>query len=197
MSSKKTNLLKTVFFVAILVPLICPSSAWSQDEASDAVDVNLRYFQTKLELARHDLQSALNLNRRIPNLNTKLTMIRLRNQVKYATKLVEQAMTEDLDDLHIDHLHMAHLRSVENDVAIAEQQLRWAEESNQKYLDTVGDDDLRRLKISVRLARLGLERAKDPKLMTDPMYHFQWQIDRLRSEVLSLQIEFERNRSSH
>jgi len=192
MSSKKTNRLKAVVLVAILVPLVCRSSAWSQEGASDAVDVNVRYFQTKLQLAQHDLQSALNVNRRIPNLNTKLTMVRLRNQVKYATKLVEQAMTKDVDDLH-----MAHLRSVENDVAIADQQLRWAEESNRKYSDTVGKDELKRLRLSLQLARLGFERAKDPKMMTDPMYHFQWQIDRLRSEVLSLQIEFERNRSSH
>lgn len=30
---------------------------------------------------------------------------------------------------------------------------------------------------------------------SDPLDHLQWQIDRLRTELLSLQVEFERTRS--
>ena len=42
-------------------------------------------------------------------------MIRQQNQVKYATKLREQAITNN------DDLHMARIRSVENDLALADE----------------------------------------------------------------------------
>ncbi len=165
---------------------------WAQDSAEKADDVNVRYFKANLKLARHDLQLASNANRRIPNMTSKLTMIRLQNQVKYAAKLLEQAMTKDVDDLH-----MAHLQSVENDLDLAERHLKWAKEVSQKHSGSFRDDQLERLRLSAELARLALQRAKSPEATADAITHVQWQIDRMRSEVLSLQVEFERIRSGH
>lgn len=182
----------TTYLIAVLMPALGSHRVWSQDNADEAADVNVRYFQANLELATHDLQVASNANRRIPNMTSKLTMIRLQNQVKVAEKLLEQAMTRDVDDLH-----MAHLQSVENDLDLAERQLKWAEEVSQKHSGSVRDDQLERLRLSAELARLAFQRAKSPEITADPMNHVQWQIDRLRSEVLSLQVEFERIRSGH
>ena len=181
-----------LFLIAVLLPALGSHRVWSQDKSAEATDVNVRYFQANLELAKHDLQVASTANRRIPNMTSKLAMIRLQNQVKYAAKLLEQSMTKDVDDLH-----MAHLQTVENDLTLAERQLKWAEEVSQKHSGSVRDDQLARLRLSAELARLAFKRAKDSKITADPITHVQWQIDRLRSEVLNLQVEFERNRSSH
>lgn len=180
-----------VLLVAGIVALAVTPIAISQEsvrEHETASDIETRYFQKKLELAKHDLETAMEANRRIPNMNSKLSLLRLENQVAYASKLVEQA------GKHADHdLHESHLQSVKNDSILAEQQLAWAKKAS-GYLR---DDQVKRLELAAQLARLALERAKQPEITADPMQHLQWQIDRLRSELLSLQVEFERTRSGH
>ncbi len=174
-----------------LVSIVAASLATSQEpiqEHKAASDVDVRYFGKKLELANHDLQTALTANRRIPNMNSKLSMLRLENQVAYATKLAEQAGKDTDHDLH-----KSHLQSVKNDVILAEVQLAWAKKASE-YLR---DDQVKRMELAAQLARVALERAKQPEITADPMQHMQWQIDRLRSELLSLQVEFERTRSGH
>lgn len=166
------------------------SLVMSQETKSAADDVDVQYFQKKLELAEHDLLTAIEANRRIPNINTKLSMLRLENQVTYATKLLQQAgATSDHD------LHKSHLQSVENDLRLAEAQLKWAEEVNSKHSGLLREDQVKRLRLSVELARLALKRAQQPHITSDPLHHLHWQIDRLQSELLSLQVEFERIRS--
>lgn len=177
-------------FVVGIISLVAASEAMSQEPAHNehaASDIGARYFEKKLELAKHDLQTALASNRRIPNMNSKLSILRLENQVAYATKLVEQS------GKHTDHdLHTIHLQSVKNDVILAEEQLAWAKKAS-GYLR---EDQIERLELSAQLARLALERAEQPEITADPMQHVQWQIDRLRSELLNLQVEFERTRSA-
>ncbi len=178
------------WMVAILVigmlSMVAASIATSQEPTheDDAVsDIDVRYFRKKMELAEHDLQAALESNRRIPNINSKLTMLRLENQAAYAAKLVEQS------GKHTDHdLHKSHLQSLKNDVILAEKQLAWTTKASAYFRK----DQVKRLGLSVQLARLALERAEQPEITADPMQHLQWQIDRLRSELLNLQVEFER-----
>lgn len=158
-------------------------------EGGDPENVNIRYYKIKLELAKHDLQEAVELNRRIPNMIRKVTMLRLQNQVDYASRLLEQAISEEKQDLH-----EAHLQELKNDRALAERQLQWAREANRASSGAIDDDDVTRLQLSVQLARLALERAQDPEVTADPVNHLQWQIDHLRSELLRLRIEFERTR---
>mgnify|MGYP003668453670 CR=1 FL=1 len=190
----KTWMLAVLVFgvIAVFAVSAAISQENSQNEQSHnehaATDIDVRYFQKKLELAKHDLQTALAANRRVPNMNSKLSLLRLENQVAYATKLVEQA------GKHTDHdLHKSHLQSVKNDVILAEEQLAWAKKAS-GYLR---EDQIKRMELAAQLARLALERAEQPEITADPMQHLQWQIDRLRSELLSLQVEFERTRSGH
>ena len=179
------------FLIAGFVATLATSDAVSQEPRHDhgaASDIDARYFRKKLELAQHDLKVALDANRRIPNMNSKLSLLRLENQVAYAAKLVEQAGKHDDHDLH-----QSHLQSVKNDVVLAEEQLAWARKAS-GYLR---DDQVKRLELNAQLARLALERAEQPEITADPTRHLQWQIDRLRSELLSLHVEFERTRSGH
>ena len=177
-------LILTFIFAITQVPF-----AMSLDTAPSTGSVDVRYFQKKLELAKHDLQSAVKANQQVPNLTSKLMMIRLQNQVNYTETLLKQATAKTDHDLHA-----THLQNVENDVTLAEQQLVWAKDVNQHQAGLVSDDEVKRLQLSVELARLALERAKQPKIKADPLHHLQWQIDRLRSELLNLQVEFERVR---
>lgn len=172
--------------------LIAGGQLSAQDRPPGDDDINVQYYRKNLELAQHHLQTALKANQRIPSMHSKLTMIRLKNQVLYAKELVAQATAKTDQDLH-----QTHLQNVENDLHRAEQQLRWATEANRKSHGSVGEDELKRLQLTVDLARLALQRAKQPEIFDDPLHHLQWQIDRLRSELLSLQVEFERTRASH
>lgn len=167
-------------------PAIAQEAKPEKVEASSS-NVDERYFRKKLELAMHDLQTALQANRQLPNLNSKLLVSRLRNQVAYATMLVQQAGKPSDHDLH-----QSHLQAVEDDVSLADEQLAHAKKLG-GYLRA---DQVKRIELSAELARLALERAQQPKITADPIQHMQWQIDRLRSELLSLQVEFERTRSS-
>ncbi|EMB16443.1 MULTISPECIES: hypothetical protein [Rhodopirellula] len=186
MNYQRNRLVRVV--IAVLIGLPLTSIAMTQEPNAATDDVDVRYFQKKLELAKHDLDTALKANRRIPNMNSKLSMLRLENQVAYATKLLQQAGKQTDHDLH-----KSHLQSVKNDVVLAEQQLAWAK----KVTGYLREDELKRLELNAQFARLALERAEQPEITADPMQHLQWQIDRLRSELLSLQVEFERTRSGH
>ena len=178
-------------FVVGIVSIVTAPAAMSQEPAHNehaTSDIDVRYFDKKLELAKHDLQSALEANRRIPNMNSKLLLLRLEDQVTYAMKLVEQA------GKHSEHdLHTIHLQAVKNDVVLAEEQLALAK----KMSGYLREDQVQRLELAAQLARLALERAEQPQITADPMQHMQWQIDRLRSELLSLQVEFERTLSGN
>ncbi|TWU39442.1 hypothetical protein [Novipirellula artificiosorum] len=179
--------------VLMLALTLSPAGlAVSQDSSDKKSDVDVRYFQKKLELAQHDLEAALDANRDIPNLNSKLTLLRLQNQVEYSKKLLDHATNHGEHDLH-----STHLQNLKNDLALAEQQYRWSKEANQKYAGVVSTTDVKRLKLAVELARLALERAEQPEITEDPTSHLQWQVDRLRSELLKLTVEFERVRSGH
>lgn len=175
----------TILVIGML-SIVAASIATSQEpkHEDDAVsDIDVKYFRKKMELAEYDLQVALEANQRIPNINSKLTLLRLENQAAYAAELVEQS------GKHADHdLHKSHLQSLKNDVILAEQQLAWTTKASAYFRK----DQIKRLGLSVQLARLALERAEQPEITADPMQHLQWQIDRLRSELLNLQVEFER-----
>lgn len=186
-------LLRTLFSLSLVVMLVTSLglTVSAQDSSSAKNDIDLQYYHKYLELAQHDLETALKANRRIPDMISKLTMMRLKNQVIYAKSMLQQATATT------DHeRHMTHLQIVEGELQLAEQQLKWAMDLNESRPGTIDDDKVKRLQLSVDLARLALQRAKQPEITVDPLQHLQWQIDRLRTELLSLQVEFERVRSS-
>jgi hypothetical protein len=185
----RRRILVFVLLLTFIIAIMPVPFAMSLDTASSTGGVDVRYFQKKLELAKHDLQRAVKANQRVPNLTSKLMMIRLHNQVDYTETLLKHATAKTDHDLHT-----THLQNVENDVTLTEQQLVWAKDVNQHQAGLVSNDEVKRLQLSVDLARLALERAKQPKIKADPLHHLQWQIDRLRSELLNLQVEFERVR---
>jgi len=188
-SKSRRSILVPILLLAFMLAITPVPFVMSLDAAAGPEGVDVRFFRKKLELAKHDLQTAVKANQRVPNLTSKLMMIRLQNQVDYTETLLKHATAKADHDLHV-----IHLQNVKNDVTIAEQQLAWAKDVNQQHAGLVSDDEVKRLKLSVDLARLALEKAKQPKIKADPLHHLQWQIDRLRSELLNLQVEFERIR---
>ena len=188
-SKSRRSILVPILLLAFILAITPVPFAMSLDAAPANEGVDIRFFQKKLELAKHDLKTAVKANQRVPNLTSKLMMIRLQNQVDYTETLLKRATAKTDHDLHV-----IHLQNVKNDVTIAEQQLAWAKDVNQQHAGLVSDDEVKRLKLSVDLARLALEKAKQPKIKADPLHHLQWQIDRLRSDLLNLQVKFERVR---
>lgn len=188
-TKSRRRILVLILLLTFMLAITSVPFAMSLDAAPATEGVDVRFFRKKLELAKHDLQTAVKANQQVPNLTSKLMMIRLQNQVDYTETLLKHATAKADDDLHV-----VHLQNVKNDVTIAEQQLAWAKNVNQQHAGLVSDDEVKRLKLSVDLARLALEKAKQPKIKADPLHHLQWQIDRLQSDLLNLQVKFERVR---
>ena len=188
MPSLRTQIARSILLLAWT--LLPAGLTVSQDSSDRKRDVDVRYFQKKLELAKHDLETAVEANREIPNLNSELTLLRLQNQVEYSEKLLDDAQN------NVEHdSHSAHLQNLKNDLALAEQRYLWSKEANQRYPGVVDQAERKRLQLAVEFARLALERAKQSEITEDPTRHLQWQIDRLRSEISTLTVELERVRS--
>lgn len=176
-----------------IAPEASAQEASAQEVSGDDRDLTQRLAEKRLELATHDLKTAIAANRRIPNLHSKLTIMRLEQQVTNARSLLEHARSGDRDQAK---LHAVHLRSVQDDLDLARQQLRWAKRIEDNQPGSIETAAMKRLQLAVELAELALARAKSTEITADPFIHLQWQIDRMQSEILSLHIEMERLRRS-
>lgn len=177
-------------FSAIAQEVSAQEVSVSEDSRDDR-DIPQQLAEKRLELATHDLKMAIAANRRIPNLHSKLTIMRLEKQATNARSLLEQARLGDQAKRHA-----VHLRSVQDDLDLARQQLSWAKKVEDNQPGSIEPGAMKRLELAVELAELASARAKSPEITADPFIHLQWQIDRMQSEILSLHIEMERLRRS-
>ncbi|GEM_PF-6318406 len=186
-------------FAALAGPLLLSSTGMPQDppipqteQATKAPSLDEQYYRKQYELAKHQYDSAVEENQQIASLNSKLTLLRLRQQMEYAAKLLSLASEEEAD---AQRLRVASMELVENDARLAKQQLAWAVEVSAELPGAFAPDRMRELELAAELAELALERAKQADYFDDPLPHLQWQLNRLRSDVLQLQVLMERTES--
>jgi hypothetical protein len=147
-----------------------------------------QYLNKQVQLARHQLDVVVRANEEIPLMYSKLTLLRLQKQLEHAEAML--AAFEDRGRFD-ENLPVASLQRVRNEAEIAQQRLRWAVEANQEVPGSVGEDDLRAYRLKAEMAQLALRRAEQPGYFDDPMTHLQWQLNRLRAEVLELLVRME------
>ncbi len=130
------------------------------------------------------------------NRNRTLTALVLSCTIAASPTSAVQDRASDQDRGRFDeNLPVASLQRVRNQAEIAQQRLRWAVEANQEVPGSVGEDDLRAYRLKAEMAQLALRRAEQPGYFDDPMTHLQWQLNRLRAEVLELLVRMEQTES--
>ena len=144
--------------------------------------IRVRYARTYSELAKTNLNIALDVNKRIGGAYSKNILQRLRNHLEIAEAKLQYEITGGESKLHD-----IHLRELEEARKLAEQDLASAIAVNKRLAGTVRELEIRRLRLAAEVARLAVARGRDPATVSSPYAHLQWQLDRMRSELLRLQ----------
>ncbi|QEG35793.1 hypothetical protein [Bythopirellula goksoeyrii] len=146
-------------------------------------NVQVRYARAILRLTEVELQIALTGNEKIANLYSARTVERLRNSVAYAQEMLRYETDRGANDSH-----KLHLQEVMGALALAESDLAAAVAANEQTPGSVNDLEIMRLRAATEVARLALEKARDPDVTESPMDHLQWQLDRMRFELTRLYV---------
>ena len=91
----------------IATPLLSTAKAHAQGNESQSgksEDINVRYAQKRVELAKAHLQIAQSQNKRLPNENSQLVLMHLQHQVDQAELMLQQAENRDGTDVHVLHI---------------------------------------------------------------------------------------------
>ncbi len=186
---KAKPIVAIIYFTAgcLVASVLFTSSGTAQTDTSNSTspeNIFVRYARAYSELAKADLAIALDVNKRIRGSYTEITVQRLRNQVEIA----EAKLQYELGSEESKKLHDIHLRELEEASKLAELNLASAIVVNKRLAGTVSDLEIRRLRLAAEVARLAVERGRDPAAVSTPYAHLQWQLDQVRSELLWLQI---------
>lgn len=191
-------------------PQSAPQSQTTADaEAKDSAGgesktIHQRYLQKQHELAEHQYNAARQTNRDVGLVYSKQTLLKLRQQMEYTGWLLELHQQRDQPQRGKGRgtdappasdraaIVAPAVKLVQQDLELATQRLQWAREANAAVVGSIPADDMRTYELRVELAELALQRVKQDDFGDDPMQHLQWQLNRLRSDLRQLQIEFEK-----
>lgn len=190
----KLYILKVVTVLVVIIIASMSVSAQgqvtqSQNPVLDAYDesTGLRLAEANLRLAEIELEIALTDNQKIANVHSALTIQRLRNNLACAQEMVRFESGD-----HSDHgLHKLHLVDLEMELQFAEANLAAAVAANKQVPGAVNDLEIKRLRAAAEVARLALEKARDPTVTQSAMDHLQWRFDRIRSELSRLYVRMD------
>ncbi len=146
-------------------------------------NIFVRYARAYLELAKADLEIALDVNRRIGATYPQTTVQRLRNHVEVAEAKLQYELAGGKNNLHD-----IHLRELEGARKLAEGKLANAIRVNQRLAGTISALEIQQLRLAAEVARLAIARGRDPTAVRTPHAHLQWQLDQMRNALLRLQI---------
>ncbi|NOY43797.1 MAG: hypothetical protein GXP26_18415 [Planctomycetes bacterium] len=178
-----------IYFAAgcLAATVLFMSSGTAQTDASNSLsdeNIFVRYARAYSQLAKADLDIALDVNKRIGGAYSENTVQRLRNQVEIAKAKLQYELGGDESK----KLHDIHLRELEEASKLAELNLSSAIVVNKRLAGTVSELEIRRLRLAAEVAKLAVARGRDPAAVSTPYAHLQWQLDQVRSELLWLQI---------
>lgn len=177
----------SLFFACATVPGQEPA-AHKSPESGNVGDAQVRYAEANLRLAEIELEIALTANKKIASTYSALTVQRLRNNVSYAKEMVRFEAGD-----HSDHsLHKLHLADLEMERQFAEAELAAVVQAIEAVPGSVDALEIARFRAAAEVARLAVDKARDPKVTQSPIDHLQWRIDRIRSELTRLYVRMDR-----
>ena len=171
-------LLASIAIVA-MNPFSAPRGIAEQNDS--VVDTNVRYARAMSDLAAHELQQAMAENSTVAGTNANVLVERLKNNALIAKERLQLALMGKAQSIH-----QVHLREMGGNLKIAELALDNVLRLNERAPGLISADEVTRLRMTVEVARLAFERARDPAAIESHDAHVQWQLDHLRHEVLSL-----------
>lgn len=145
--------------------------------AEKARDLDLRYSEAMLGLARLELQRAMGINRQIPGTFTKTAIEALEQSV-----IVCEAQVEALKENKRIPLYLI---AAEANAKAARQSLQRVLAINQQNPGTITPIEVERLRLTAELANLALEKARTIKPQNEAQF-LQWQLDQLREDLFQL-----------
>jgi len=148
--------------------------------------IRVRYARTYLELAKTDLDIALNMNKRVRGTYPENIVQRLQNHVEIAEMKLQYEISGGKMKLHD-----IHLRELEGTRKLAEMNLASAQAVNKHLSGAVSKQEIQRLRLLAEVAKLAIAKGHDPVEVSSPYSHVQWQLEQLQSELLWLHIRSE------
>lgn len=178
----------TRLFAAI--GLLVAAAAWTQEsggqnsqasenENKQAHELDVRYAQTMLALAKLELQRGLQINQQIPGTFTK-TAINALEQVVVIDEEQVKALTQP-GSARVP----LYLIAAQSSAKAAQQSLERVLAINQQNPGTITQIEVDRLRLNAELSHLALEKARSINPKNEAQF-LQWQIDQLRDELLQL-----------
>jgi hypothetical protein len=158
-----------------------PKSESTTANPHDDESVQVRLARAHLKLAKLNLRSALEANKRIPHVYPTEYIEKLRLHVVIDEAELEQCLKREYKDPY-----QVSIRSAEASVKIAEADLRAAREVHRRMPTTANAIAVERAAAVAEIATLNFARTKQLQNADSVMTHLQWQIDQLRHEVFEL-----------
>lgn len=155
-------------------------------EGSGAASLNLQLAKTRRDLAKVDLQRVLNANERIPATYSGKTVRLLRSNLDVA-----EARLKALSSATPNAMYAAYVGELESSLKSAELRLQAALRLQRSLPRSVDDLRLESRRLRVEAAKLALARAQDPGHEVTPQEQMQWQLDRVRQELLDLRVRLD------
>ena len=152
---------------------------------ASAGELNIRYAEIYLELAKLQLQRALDTNKQVPGTFTNTAVEALRQSVYVAEQQVDMLKKSNGRPVNM------FLVSAEINVRASAATYTRAKAVNQMSPGAIAQAEIERLRLTAELAKINLEKAKSIGNQSSGEY-MQWQIDQLREDFFQLRNQLAR-----
>lgn len=160
------------------------------ERSSDLESIDVRYARAHLELAKVDLRRAHAIAAEFPTVDFARELENLKRHVDVDEEQLTQA--KRFPD---GNLHQIHIRGAEVAVELAESDLQRKRKAHEILPTHWSAIDVERAAAVAKVAKLNLERTRDQEASLSSLRYLQWQIEKLRNDLLELQIAFETRES--
>lgn len=149
--------------------------------AAAATDLQVRFADARLRLARVELEIALEMNRKVGGTASKRELQRLEGNVDVARKQLVVAR----EFTHGSALP-TQLTAADSAAKRADRHLQSVLEIHKRNPQAMSKIMIRRASIKAEMAKFRVELWQDPAYLPSLMDEMQWQIDRLTEQVIEL-----------
>jgi len=185
----------SVFLVGVFVLTVAttnadqPTAATTADQNEDQESLSVRYARAHLTLANLDLQRAMDVDKRYPNILPAAALESLKRHVE-----IDRAQLKQAQEAPYGNFHDIYTRSAQNAVAMAEADLKRKREVFARMPDNTTKYDAERAEAVLEIAKLHHEVTDEKESSISSMMYLQWQIEMLRNQLLELQLQVQLGR---
>ena len=148
-------------------------------QSATPFELNIRYAEVYLELAKVQLQRALDTNKQVPGTFTNVAIEALRQVVYVAEKQLDMLKHSNGRPVNV------FLLSAEANARASAATYKRAKAVNQMSPGAIPTAEIERLRLTAELAAINLDKAKSIGNEASQEY-VQWQIDQLREDFFQL-----------